>query len=50
MVHAFDIANSGLIEHGRDKYEAFFTALEGDEDECPTIELQYPTSLQTEKY
>ncbi|EXJ75146.1 uncharacterized protein A1O5_01842 [Cladophialophora psammophila CBS 110553] len=50
MVHAFDIANTTLVEHGRDKYEAFFTALEGDEDECPMIELQYPTSLQSEKY
>lgn len=50
MVHAFDIANSSLIEQGRDKYEAFFTVLEGDEDECPTIELQHPTSLQSEKY
>lgn len=50
MIHAIDIANSSLIEQGRDKYEAFFTSLEGDEDECPTIELQYPTSLQGEKY
>ena len=50
MVHAFDVANNSLLEHGRDKYAAFFTALEGDEDECPTIELQYPTSLQSEKY
>jgi H3 lysine-79-specific histone-lysine N-methyltransferase len=50
MVHAVDIANGGIIEQGRDKYQAFFTALEGDEDECPTIELQYPTALQSEKY
>lgn len=50
IVHAFDIANNTLVEHGRDKYEAWFTALQGDEDECPAIELQYPTSLQTEKY
>lgn len=50
MVHALDIANSGIIEQGHDKYQAFFTALEGDEDECPTIELQYPTALQSEKY
>ncbi|KIX08262.1 uncharacterized protein Z518_02918 [Rhinocladiella mackenziei CBS 650.93] len=50
MVHALDIANSCIIEQGRDKYEAFFTALEGDEDECPTIELQYPSALQCEKY
>ena len=50
MVHAYDIANNTLMEHTRDKYEAFFTALEGDEDECPFIKLQYPTSLQTERY
>ena len=50
MVHAHDIANTTLTEHNKDKYGAFFTALEGDEDECPVIELQYPTSLQTERY
>lgn len=50
LVHAADIANGGIVEQGRDKYQAFFTALEGDEDECPTIELQYPTALQSEKY
>lgn len=40
MVHAAEIANSTIVEHSRDKYEAFFTALTGEEDECPTIELQ----------
>lgn len=50
MIHAADIANSTIIEHSRDKYEAFFTALMGDEDECPTIELQYPSASQREKY
>jgi H3 lysine-79-specific histone-lysine N-methyltransferase len=50
MVHAVDIANSTLVEQGRDKYQAFFTSLQGDEDEYPTIELQYPTALQSEKY
>ncbi len=50
MIHAYDIANNKLVEHNRDKYEAFFTALNEEEDECPTIELQYPTSLQTENY
>jgi [histone H3]-lysine79 N-trimethyltransferase len=50
MIHAYDIANNTLVEHDRDKYEAFFTALQGDEDECPIVELQYPTSLQTERY
>ncbi|EXJ84482.1 hypothetical protein A1O3_05150 [Capronia epimyces CBS 606.96] len=50
MVHAVDIANSTIIEQGRDKYQPFFTALEGDEDECPTIELQYPSAVQREKY
>ncbi|EXJ55696.1 hypothetical protein A1O7_08625 [Cladophialophora yegresii CBS 114405] len=50
MVHAFDIANNGLVEHGHDQYAAFFTILDTDEEECPTIELQYPTSLQTERY
>ncbi|EXJ94193.1 hypothetical protein A1O1_02586 [Capronia coronata CBS 617.96] len=50
MVHALDIANSTIIEQGRDKYQPFFTALQGDEDECPTIELQYPSAVQREKY
>jgi H3 lysine-79-specific histone-lysine N-methyltransferase len=50
MIHAVDIANNEIIEHSRDKYEAFFTALAGEEDECPTIELQYPSASQTEKY
>lgn len=50
MVHAADIANSGIIEQSRDKYEAFFTALQGDEEEYPTIELQYPSASQRERY
>ena len=50
MIHAYDIANNKLVDHNRDKYEAFFTALNEDEDECPTVELQYPTSLQPENY
>ncbi|KAJ9602923.1 Nucleosomal histone H3-Lys79 methylase [Cladophialophora chaetospira] len=50
MIHAYDIANNKPDEHGRTKYEAFFTALNVEEEECPTIELQYPTSLQAEKY
>jgi [histone H3]-lysine79 N-trimethyltransferase len=50
MVHAADIANSNIIEHGHYKYQAFFTALAGDEDECPTVELQYPSASQQERY
>lgn len=50
MVHAAEIANSTIVEHSRDKYEAFFTALTGEEDECPTIELQHPSASQRERY
>jgi [histone H3]-lysine79 N-trimethyltransferase len=50
VIHAADIANSTITEHSRDKYEAFFTALAGHEDECPTIELQYPSASQRERY
>jgi [histone H3]-lysine79 N-trimethyltransferase len=50
MIHAADIANSTIIEHSRDKYEAFFTALPADEDECPTIQLQHPSASQRERY
>lgn len=50
MVHASDIANNEIIELSRDKYQAFFIALAGDEEECPTIELQYPSACQREKY
>ena len=47
IVHAADIANSTITEHLRDKYEAFFTTLAGHEDECPTVELQYPRRKPT---
>ena len=50
MVHAADIANNTIVEHSRDQYGAFFTALAGDEDECPTVELQYPSASQRERY
>ncbi len=50
IVHAADIANSTITEHLRDKYEAFFTTLAGHEDECPTVELQYPSASQRERY
>jgi len=50
MIHAIQIANTKSDKQGRVKYEAFFTALKGDEDDDPVIELQYPTSLQGEEY
>ena len=50
MIHAADIANPDIIEHNRTKYTTFFTALGGDEDPDPIIELQYPGSAQRERY
>ena len=50
MVHAADIANSDIVEHNRTKYTTFFTALQGDEDDEPMIELQYPGASQRERY
>lgn len=50
VIHAVDIANTEVMEQSRNKYGPFFTALMGDEDEAPTIELQYPSASQREKY
>ncbi|RMZ75948.1 hypothetical protein DV738_g5248, partial [Chaetothyriales sp. CBS 135597] len=50
MIHAYDIANDGLVEHQRNKYATFFTALAADEDDAPTIELRYPGYPQPERY
>ncbi len=50
MVHAADIANLGTDEKPNPNYATFFTALTGDEDEAPVIELQYPSASQRERY
>ncbi|RMZ84713.1 hypothetical protein DV737_g927, partial [Chaetothyriales sp. CBS 132003] len=50
MIHAYDIANDGLVEHQRNKYATFFTTLAADEDDAPTIELRYPGYPQMERY
>ena len=50
MVHAADIANLGTDEKPNPNYATFFTALTGDEDEAPVIELQYPSPSQRERY
>lgn len=50
MVHAADIANIEIVEQSRTKYQDFFTVLEVDEADCPTIILQYPSVSQAEKY
>ncbi|KAK5060057.1 hypothetical protein LTR84_009941 [Exophiala bonariae] len=50
MVHAADIANIEILDQSRTKYQDFFTALEVDETDCPTITLQYPSVSQAEKY
>lgn len=50
MVHAADVANLGTDENPNPNYATFFTALTGDEDEAPIIELQYPSASQRERY
>jgi [histone H3]-lysine79 N-trimethyltransferase len=50
MIHSADIANTTIIEHNRNKYEAFFGSVRGEDDMEPTIELQYPSASQREKY
>ena len=50
IIHAFDIANDKIVEHHRYKYATFFTALAADEDDAPTVLLQYPGESQREKY
>lgn len=50
IVHAADIANNQIQKHGRYQFGEYFTALQEDEEDCPTIELQYPCSNMTEKY
>ena len=50
MIHAFSIANDRIVEHQRDKYATFFTALAADEDDAPTVAFQYPGQSQREKY
>lgn len=50
MVHAVDIANYGHAGVSDTKYSNFFTAWNGDEDEEPMVELQYPGSSQRECY
>ncbi len=50
MIHAADVANLGSDEQPNPNYATFFTALTGDEDEAPAIELQYPSASQRERY
>jgi [histone H3]-lysine79 N-trimethyltransferase len=50
MIHAAEVANLGTDEKPNPNYTTFFTALTGDEDEAPVIELQYPSSSQRERY
>lgn len=50
IAHAATIANSETQINGRYTYGPFFTALSENEDECPTIELRYPSATQTERY
>lgn len=50
IVHAADIANNSTIQHGRYQYGEYFAALREDEDECPTIELEYPSGALRERY
>lgn len=50
MVHAFDIANDKLEEHQRIKYETYFTTLDPEEDDSPTVQLQYPGAALKERY
>ena len=50
ITHAADVANLGTDEKPNCEYATFFTALTGDEDEAPTIVLQYPGGPIGERY
>ena len=50
IVHAADIANNQIQKHGRYQFGEYFTALQENEEDCPTIELQYPCGNMVEKY
>lgn len=50
IVHAADIANNQIQKHGRYQFAEYFTALQEDEEDCPTIELQYPCGNMAERY
>lgn len=50
IVHAADIANTNIQKHGAFQFEEFFKTLGEDEDDGPTIELQYPCMNMTERY
>ena len=51
MIHAVDIANYGTTNFADTKYSNFFEGpFQEDEDEMPTVELQYPGSFLREKY
>ena len=41
-VHAYDIANSTLVQSNRTSYETFFTDLSQDEDVDPIVKVEYP--------
>ncbi|KAF7513089.1 hypothetical protein GJ744_011355 [Endocarpon pusillum] len=50
MIHAADVANLGTDEKPNPNYATFFTALTGDEDEAPVIEIRYPSVSHKERY
>lgn len=50
IIHAADIANNQIQRHGQYQFGEYFTALQEDEEDCPTIELQYPCGNMTERY
>jgi len=50
IVHAADIANNQIQKHGRYQFAEYFTALQEDEEDCPTIDLQYPCGNMAERY
>lgn len=50
IIHAADIANNQIQQHGRFQFEEYFTTTTADEDDCPTIELQYPCRSMVERY
>ncbi|KAK5079045.1 Nucleosomal histone H3-Lys79 methylase [Lithohypha guttulata] len=50
IVHALDIANNTIQKHGTFQFAEYFTTLASNEDDSPTIELQYPCIGMTEKY
>lgn len=50
IVHAADIANVDITKHGSFQFAEYFTQLGGEEEEHPTVELQYPCIRATERY